>query len=92
MGGSRRPRGEAEKMEETFLKIAFFWPLKVKISKKLIKYMQKFSQFYVAYRNVVQFDNDLGKLNYFEKSVLKLMAGPVLGRCLGRTHSIMNCT
>ena len=39
--------------------------------------MQKFSQFYVTYRNIVQFDHDLGKLDYFEKSVLKLMAGPV---------------
>ena len=26
MGGLRRPRGEAEKIEETFLKIAFFGP------------------------------------------------------------------
>ena len=77
MGGSRRPRGEAEKIKETFLKIAFFWPLKVKISKKSIKYMQKFSKFYVTYRNIVQFDHDLGKLDYFEKSVLKLMASPV---------------
>ena len=40
--------------------------------------MQKFSQFYVTYRNIVQFDHDLGKLDYFEKSVLKLMAGPVI--------------
>ena len=39
--------------------------------------MQKFSQFYVTYRNIVQFDHDLGKLDFFEKSVLKLMAGPV---------------
>ena len=39
--------------------------------------MQKFSQFYVTYQNIVQFDHDLGKLDYFEKSVLKLMAGPV---------------
>ena len=39
--------------------------------------MQKFSQFYVRYRNIVQFDHDLGKLDYFEKSVLKLMSGPV---------------
>ena len=40
--------------------------------------MQKFSQFYVTYWNIVQFNHDLGKLDYFEKSVLKLMAGPVV--------------
>ena len=39
--------------------------------------MQKFSQFYITYRNIVQFDHDLGKLDYFEKRVLELMAGPV---------------
>ena len=40
--------------------------------------MLKFSQFYVTYRNIVQFDLYLGKLDYFEKSVLKLMADPVV--------------
>ena len=39
--------------------------------------MQKFSQFYVTYRNIVQFDSKLWKLDYFEKSVLELMADPV---------------
>ena len=39
--------------------------------------MQKFSQFYVTYRNIVQFDHNFWKLEYFEKSVLELMAGPV---------------
>ena len=40
--------------------------------------MQKFSQFYVKYRNIVQFDHDLWKLDYFEKSVFELMTNPVL--------------
>ena len=40
--------------------------------------MQKFSQFYITYRNIVQFDHDLGKLDYFEKSVLELMTDPVI--------------
>ena len=39
--------------------------------------MQKFSQSYVTYQNIVQFDRSLRKLDYFEKSVLKLMADPV---------------
>ena len=39
--------------------------------------MQKFSQFYVTYRNIVQFEYKLWKLDYFEKSVLELMADPV---------------
>ena len=39
--------------------------------------MQKFGQFYVIYRNIVQFDYKLWKLDYFEKSVLELMADPV---------------
>ena len=42
--------------------------------------MQKFSQFYVTYRNIVQFESKLWKLDYFEKSVLELMADPVRGR------------
>ena len=29
--------------------------------------MQKFSEFYVTYRNIVQFDYKLWKLDYFEK-------------------------
>ena len=65
------------KNKGNFFENCLFRPLKVKISKKLMKYMQKFSQFYVTYRNIVQFDHNLGKLDYFEKSVLKLMAGPV---------------
>ena len=60
-----------------FFLIAFFRPLKVKISKKLIKYMKTISQFYVINRKIVQFDHDLCKLDYFEKSVLELMADPV---------------
>ena len=40
--------------------------------------MQKFSQFYVTYRNIVQFEYKLWKLDYFEKSVLELMADPVV--------------
>ena len=39
--------------------------------------MQNFCQFYVTYRNMVQFDYKLLKLDYFEKSVLELMADPV---------------
>ena len=39
--------------------------------------MQKFSQFYATYQNIVQFDYKLWKLDYFEKSVLELMADPV---------------
>ena len=39
--------------------------------------MQKFCQFYVTYRNIVQFEYTLWKLDYFEKSVLELMADPV---------------
>ena len=60
--------------------------------------MQKFSQFYVTYRNIVQFDHDFGKLDYFEKSVLKLMAGPVPSFqhywLLNKTNkqTIHNCT
>ena len=48
--------------------------------------MQKFSQFYVTYQNIVQFDHDLGKLDYFEKSVLELMAGPVFTHILQYFH------
>ena len=40
--------------------------------------MQKFSQFYVTYRNIVQFDHNLWKLDYSEKSVLELLADPVI--------------
>ena len=55
--------------------------------------MQKFSQFCVTYRNIVRFDHDLWKLHYFEKSVLELMADPVVGRSLvlctyERTHFV----
>ena len=39
--------------------------------------MQKFSQFCVTYWNIVRFDHDLWKLDYFEKSVLELMADSV---------------
>ena len=39
--------------------------------------MQKFSQFYVTYRNIVQFEYKSWKLDHFEKSVLELMADPV---------------
>ena len=39
--------------------------------------MQKIGQFYVTYQNIVQFDHNLWKLDYFEKSVLELMADPV---------------
>ena len=39
--------------------------------------MQKFSQFYVLYQNIVQFDHSSWKLDYFEKSVLELMADQV---------------
>ena len=42
--------------------------------------MPKLSQFYITCRNVVQFDHDLWNLDYFEKSVLKLMADPVCTR------------
>ena len=55
--------------------------------------MQKFSQFYVLYRNTVQFEHNLWKLDCFEKSVLELMADPVVGRSLvlctyKRTHFV----
>ena len=70
--------GKANIFHLCFLQKAIFLPLKVKISKKLKQYMQKFSQFYVAYRNIVQFDHNLWKLDYFEKSVLEFMAGQVL--------------
>ena len=39
--------------------------------------MQKFSQFHVTYRNIMQFDRNFWKLDYFEKSVLELLAYPV---------------
>ena len=45
--------------------------------------MQKFSQFYVTFRNIVQFDYKLWKLDYLKKSVLELMADPV--------YSLNNC-
>ena len=51
--------------------------------------MQKFSQFYVAYRNIVQFNHSLWKLDYFEKSVLELMADPVhLGTGTDFVHAV----
>ena len=75
------------KNKGNFFENCFFQPLQVKISKKWIKYMQKFSQFYVTYRNIVQFDHDLGKVDYFEKSVLKLMAGPVAHKCTVNLYS-----
>ena len=40
--------------------------------------MQKFSHFYVTYRNIVQFDRNLWNLDYFEKSALELMADSVV--------------
>ena len=58
-----------------FLQKAIFLPLKVKISKKLIIF---FGQFYVTYRNIVQFEYNLWKLDYFEKGVLELMADPIV--------------
>ena len=47
--------------------------------------MQKVSQFYVTYRNIMQFDHNLWKLDYFETSVLELMADPVdrVQSCVG---------
>ena len=39
--------------------------------------MQKVSQFYVRYQNIVHFDRNLWKLDYFEKCILVLMADPV---------------
>ena len=48
--------------------------------------MQKFSQFYVLYRNTVQFEHNLWKLDCFEKSVLELMADPEVGRSLVRMY------
>ena len=53
--------------------------------------MQKFSQFYVTYRNIVQIDHNLWMLDYFEKSVLELMADPLTRVLNARMHvSIIN--
>ena len=71
--GSRqeRLREAAWRGQTFFLENCIFWPLKVKISKKFITYVQKFSQFYVRYQHIVQFDNTIWELDCFEKSVLK---------------------
>ena len=49
--------------------------------------MQKFSQFYVLYRNTVQFEHNLWKLDCFEKSVLELMADPVTSIFFKSAHA-----
>ena len=45
--------------KKSFFENCIFRPFNVKISKKFIKCLQKFSQFYVRYQNSVQFDHTI---------------------------------
>ena len=67
-----------EYFSSLFPQKSHFLPQEVKTLKKFIKYLQKFSQSYVRYQHIVQFDQTIWKLDCFEKKCPQKAAQPAI--------------